>query len=116
MALAGGHPAVDQRQLDAIGFVHRKPVEIGQREKLAAQAGDPEIVDRGCEIDRHAAITCGNIGESASKRWPARRQNAGRSSRSATTLVSSLSRRMKRPRSSWSTDTRSEEHTSELQS
>src|ERR1700675_3666355 len=105
MALAGGHPTVDQRNLDAIGFVHRKPVIIGPRKKLAAHAGDPEVVDRGCEVDGHAAMTCGNIGESASKRLPARRQNAGRNSRSATTLVSSLSRRMKRPRSSWSTET-----------
>src|SRR5580658_1436022 len=100
MALAGGHPTVDQRKLDAVGFVHRKPVEIGQREKLAAHAGGPEIVNCGREVDCHAAITCGRIGESASKRLPARRQNAGRNSRSATTLVSSLSRRMKRPRSS----------------
>ena len=105
MTLAGGDPTVDQRQLDAVGFVDRKPVEIGTREKLAAHAGGPEVVDRGGEVDGHAAITCGRIGESASKRRPARKQNAGRNSRSATTLVSSLSRRMKRPRSSWSTDT-----------
>ena len=52
----------------------------------------------------YAAMACGRIGASASKRLPARRQNAGRSSRSATTSVSSLSRNTKRPRSSYSTE------------
>ena len=29
MALARGHATVDQRKLDAVGFVHRQPVKIG---------------------------------------------------------------------------------------
>jgi hypothetical protein len=29
MALAGSHPAVDQRKLNAVGLVHREAVEIG---------------------------------------------------------------------------------------
>src|ERR1700722_11768166 len=29
MALAGGYPTLDQRKLDAVGFVHRQPVIIG---------------------------------------------------------------------------------------
>ena len=66
MALAGSHPTVDQRKLNAVGFVHRQPVEIGQREKLAAHAGGPEVVDRGGEVDGHAAIACGRIDASAS--------------------------------------------------
>ena len=49
-------------------------------------------------------MACGRIGESASNLLPPRRQNTGRSNRSAMTSVRSLSRRMKRPRSSDSTE------------
>jgi hypothetical protein len=46
MALACGDPALDQRELDAIGIIQRWPVEIGLWEELAVRAGDPEILDR----------------------------------------------------------------------
>src|SRR5207344_2779670 len=48
----------------------------------------------------HAASTTGRIDASASKRTPSFRQNAGRSKRSPTSCVPSLSRSAQRPRSS----------------
>ena len=53
LALAGGDPAVDQRKLDPVRLIQRQPVDIGLREKLAAAAGGPEILDRSCNIDAH---------------------------------------------------------------
>jgi hypothetical protein len=53
LALAGGDPAVDQRKLDSIRFIQRKPVDIGLREELTAGACGPEMLDRGCKFDAH---------------------------------------------------------------
>src|ERR1700704_601546 len=53
LALAGGDPAVDQRKLDSIRLIQRKPVKIGLREVLAAGTGGPEILDRSCKFDAH---------------------------------------------------------------
>jgi hypothetical protein len=60
MALAAGHPTVDQRKLEAKGIIQRKPVKIGLREELASQAGDPEVVDRSCKVDCHCKDQAGN--------------------------------------------------------
>src|SRR5436305_14719988 len=53
LALAGGDPAVDQRKLDSIRFIQRKPAGIGLREELTAGARRPKILDRLCWIDAH---------------------------------------------------------------
>src|SRR4051794_7955895 len=53
LALAGGGPAVDQRKLDSIRLIQRKPVEISPRKELAAGTRSPEILDRSCKIDAH---------------------------------------------------------------
>src|SRR3954454_1274877 len=53
LALAGGDPAVDQRQLHSIRFIKRKPVNIGLREEFTAGSRSPEILGRGCKIDAH---------------------------------------------------------------
>src|SRR3954469_4035355 len=53
LALAGGDPAVDQRKLDSIRLAQRKAVSIGVWKELAAGAGGPEILDRGCYIYAH---------------------------------------------------------------
>src|ERR1700719_2917947 len=54
---------------------------------------------------RYAATARGRIGAVASNRWPARRQNAGSSKRSAMICVFSLSWSLKRPRISLSIET-----------
>src|ERR1700712_3163538 len=53
LALAGRDPTVDQRKLDSIRIIQRKPVKIGLREELTAGTGGPEILDRSCKIDAH---------------------------------------------------------------
>ena len=56
LALAGGDPAVNQRKLDSIRIIQRKPVKIGPREELTAGTGGPEILDRSCKIEAAVGI------------------------------------------------------------
>src|ERR1700688_5064929 len=53
MALAGGDPTVNQRKLDSIRFIQRKPVKISLREELTAGTRGPEILDRSFNIDHN---------------------------------------------------------------
>jgi hypothetical protein len=51
MAFAFGAAPLDQRQLDAIGFIERQPIEISARKELAARPRGPEILDRFTQMD-----------------------------------------------------------------
>lgn len=47
MALAGGDPTVNQRKLDSIRFIQRKPIKIGLGGRIPRGPGGPEILDHG---------------------------------------------------------------------
>src|SRR5262245_60135676 len=60
MALAGSNSAIDEGELDAIGIIKRKAVQIGLRKELAAYAGDPKILDRSCKVNWHRQSPSGS--------------------------------------------------------